>query len=54
MKIFISSPRHRLSMCVVFVWHFNVPDNLMAIYFVPQKEIFEAKSRFDFVGVAYR
>lgn len=51
MKPFISSPHHRLSMCYFF-WHFNISDDLMALFFVLKKEISETNN--SLVGFSYR
>lgn len=42
------------SVCVLFFWHFNISDDLMALFFVLKKEIYETNNSFALVGFSYR
>lgn len=54
MKPFISSPPSQTQYMCYFFWHFNISDDLMALFFVLKKGISETNNSFALVGFSYR
>lgn len=54
MKPFISSPPSQTQYVCYFFWHFNISDDLMALFFVLKKGISETNNSFALVGFSYR